>query len=98
MHMGTCAWDTAAPEAVLLASGGKITDLFGEPLIYDASNKSEGYVNKRGVLASSKRTFESGLHEKFVQKMKSSQTLLNLFGVANAAVAAADGASDGPRA
>lgn len=98
MHMGTCAWDTAAPEAVLLASGGKITDLFGEPLIYDASNKSEGYVNKRGVLASSKRTFESGLHEKFVQKMKSSQTLLNLFGVANAAADADDGASDGPRA
>lgn len=82
MHMGTCAWDTAAPEAVLLASGGKITDLFGDRLIYDASNKSEGYINKRGVLASNKATVESGLHSKFVQRMKKSQTLLTLFGVA----------------
>ena len=83
MHMGTCAWDTAAPEAVLLASGGKITDLFGDRLIYDASNKSEGYINKRGVLASNKATVESGLHSKFVQRMKKSQTLLTLFGVAS---------------
>ena len=81
MHMGTCAWDTAAPEAVLRASGGTVTDLFGSRLVYDCSNKNEAYVNARGVLASSKRTVESGLHDVFCQKMRESETLLTLFGI-----------------
>jgi len=81
MHMGTCAWDTAAPEAVLRASGGTVTDLFGSRLVYDCSNKNEAYVNARGVLASSKRTVESGLHDVFCQKMRESQTMLTLFGI-----------------
>lgn len=42
--------------------------------------KNEAYVNARGVLASSKRTVESGLHDVFCQKMRESETLLTLFG------------------
>ena len=75
------AWDTAAPEALLRASGGTGTDLFGSQRVYDCSNKTEAYVNARGVLASSKRTVESGLHDVFCQKMRESETLLTLFGI-----------------
>jgi len=42
------AWDTCAPEALLVAAGGKITDLWGEPLAYDRAELS----NARGLLAS----------------------------------------------
>ncbi|HKA91443.1 MAG TPA: 3'(2'),5'-bisphosphate nucleotidase CysQ [Haliangiales bacterium] len=42
------AWDTCAPEALLVAAGGRITDLWGEPLAYDRAELS----NARGLLAS----------------------------------------------
>jgi 3'(2'), 5'-bisphosphate nucleotidase len=42
------AWDTCAPEALLEAAGGKITDLYGEPLAYTAPELR----NMRGLLAS----------------------------------------------
>lgn len=41
------AWDTCAPEAILAEAGGRITDLHGEPLRYDA----ESVRNERGLLA-----------------------------------------------
>jgi 3'(2'), 5'-bisphosphate nucleotidase len=42
------AWDTCAPEAILVEAGGRITDLFGEPLRYDVPELK----NDRGLLAS----------------------------------------------
>ncbi len=42
------AWDTCAPEALLREAGGKITDLWGEPLHYDRAELH----NQRGLLAS----------------------------------------------
>ena len=30
----TKIWDTCGPEAILLAAGGRLTDVHGEPLIY----------------------------------------------------------------
>ncbi|KAK4468259.1 hypothetical protein MN116_008102 [Schistosoma mekongi] len=45
---GTKKWDTCAPEAVLLASGGLLTDLIGQPYQYDINVKHE---NLRGILA-----------------------------------------------
>ena len=34
MHFATNLWDTCAPEAVLRAKGGEVSDVFGAPLTY----------------------------------------------------------------
>lgn len=46
---GCKRWDTCAPEAVLHAAGGTLTDLWGEKYSYDANTS---YPNEKGVLAS----------------------------------------------
>lgn len=45
---GCKRWDTCAPEAVLHAIGGVLTDLYGERYSY---NPETTYANTRGVLA-----------------------------------------------
>lgn len=45
---GCKKWDTCAPEAILSAAGGKLTDILGNPYKYGAT---EGKPNKTGVLA-----------------------------------------------
>ncbi len=45
---GTKDWDTCAPEAIVHAAGGKITDVFGEPLKY----READVENRTGVVAS----------------------------------------------
>jgi 3'(2'), 5'-bisphosphate nucleotidase len=45
---GTKKWDTAAPEAVLRALGGHITDVHGQPLGYDPTGP---IGNDKGILA-----------------------------------------------
>ena len=44
----TKQWDTCAPEAVLTEAGGRMTDLWGEPLLYN----SPDVLNRNGLLAS----------------------------------------------
>ena len=44
----TKIWDTCAPEAVLLAAGGRITDVHGQPLRYTDPD----LTNRRGIVAS----------------------------------------------
>jgi 3'(2'), 5'-bisphosphate nucleotidase len=44
----TKIWDTCAPEAILRAAGGNMTDVDGEPLVYDR----EDLYNRRGIVAS----------------------------------------------
>ena len=44
----TKIWDTCGPEAVLVAAGGRVTDMDGQPLAY---TKTELY-NQRGIIAS----------------------------------------------
>ena len=46
---GCKKWDTCAPEAILHSLGGKLTDILGNPLIYDVN---ENYTNQLGILAS----------------------------------------------
>lgn len=48
---GCKKWDTCAPEAILHALGGKLTDIKGLPYEY---HKDVGYVNEWGVLATGK--------------------------------------------
>ena len=44
----TKIWDTCGPEAILHGAGGRMTDLDGQPLVYD---RAELY-NRRGIVAS----------------------------------------------
>ena len=44
----TKQWDTCAPEAVLAEAGGRMTDLWGEPLRYNTPD----VLNRNGVVAS----------------------------------------------
>lgn len=45
---GTKLWDTCAPHAVLAAAGGVLTDLWGDPLVYDPRRLGHA----RGLVAS----------------------------------------------
>jgi len=45
---GTKKWDTCAPEAILVAMGGRLTDMHGNDLKYDSK---VSHPNKGGVLA-----------------------------------------------
>jgi 3'(2'), 5'-bisphosphate nucleotidase len=44
----TKIWDTCGPEAILHGAGGRMTDLDGKPLVYDAAD----LYNRRGIVAS----------------------------------------------
>jgi 3'(2'), 5'-bisphosphate nucleotidase len=47
----TKAWDTCAPEAILVAAGGRLTDLFGTPIGYTgALNHPRGLVASNGLV------------------------------------------------
>src|SRR5499426_3235054 len=50
MHLSpsTKQWDTCAPEIILVEAGGRLTDLFGEPLRYN----SPEVKNQNGIVAS----------------------------------------------
>jgi 3'(2'), 5'-bisphosphate nucleotidase len=61
-------WDTCAPQIILEESGGKMTDIFGDPLRYDLKDVQ----NHNGILASNGVT-----HDKTVQQLR---PLLNRFG------------------
>jgi 3'(2'), 5'-bisphosphate nucleotidase len=43
----TKAWDTCAPEAILVAAGGRLSDLFGGPINY-----TKELAHRRGLVAS----------------------------------------------
>jgi 3'(2'), 5'-bisphosphate nucleotidase len=45
-------WDTCAPEAILRAAGGRITDVHGEPLHYDTTDvrRRDGLVASNGLV------------------------------------------------
>ncbi|KAF5282534.1 hypothetical protein FQA39_LY04941 [Lamprigera yunnana] len=59
---GCKKWDTCAPEAILTAMGGKLTDIHGNSYKYD---KDVGHPNLQGVLATAR-----GMdHVEFVKKI-----------------------------
>lgn len=60
--LGTKLWDTAAPEVLLHAAGGKLTDMCGEPLRYLGPE----VANTRGLLATG-----AGVdHEAIVEQLR----------------------------
>ena len=53
MNFKSSLWDTCAPEALVRAAGGELTDLFGERLVYLAQPPPPAtYLNACGVIAS----------------------------------------------
>jgi 3'(2'), 5'-bisphosphate nucleotidase len=47
----TKIWDSCAPEAIIVAAGGRLTDTYGDPLVYDTPD----LLNRRGLVASNGR-------------------------------------------
>ena len=59
--VGTKLWDTCAPEAILVAAGGSLSDCDGRPLVYDRARLH----NQRGLVASNGR-----LHDASVEALR----------------------------
>jgi 3'(2'), 5'-bisphosphate nucleotidase len=57
----TKQWDTCAPEAILNEAGGRITDLFGYPLNYNASEVQ----NRNGIVATNEV-----VHDQIISRLK----------------------------
>ncbi len=55
----TKAWDTAGPEAILVRAGGRLSDMYGDPIEY-----SGDIQHRRGLLASNGR-----VHDEVVRKL-----------------------------
>ena len=68
---GCKKWDTCAPEAVLQAIGGTLTDIHGNQYRYDPSVQRQ---NTGGVLATSSGQSHSWYLEKMPDEVKSSLT------------------------
>lgn len=64
----TKQWDTCAPEIILTEAGGRITDLFGQPLSYNRADLH----NRNGIVASN-----GVAHESIIQSLA---PLLDEFG------------------
>ncbi len=58
----TKQWDTCAPEAILHEAGGRMTDLWGEPLVYNTPDP----LNRNGLVASN-----GAAHERIVETVTS---------------------------
>lgn len=71
----TYLWDTCAPEAILCAVGGKVTDIYGSPLVYSGrcssenNRESNSLRNSSGVIASSRHAQK--YHNAICQKLSS---------------------------
>ncbi len=57
----TKQWDTCAPEAVLAEAGGRMTDLWGDPLRYNTAD----VLNRNGLLSSN-----GAAHEAVVERLR----------------------------
>jgi 3'(2'), 5'-bisphosphate nucleotidase len=55
----TKAWDTCAPEAILVRAGGRLSDLLGASIAYEGE-----LLHRRGLVASN-----GHLHDEVVQKL-----------------------------
>jgi 3'(2'), 5'-bisphosphate nucleotidase len=54
----TKQWDTCAPQIILTEAGGKLTDLFGQPLKYNVRE----IQNRNGLVASNDRAHDEIIH------------------------------------
>jgi 3'(2'), 5'-bisphosphate nucleotidase len=75
MHDKTSLWDTCAPTALVSAVGGKVTNLFGDPLLYN----EEELGNKLGVLVSAAGAEVD--HDNIASAMRTDAKLLSVLQV-----------------
>ena len=73
----TCLWDSCAPEAVLKAAGGYVSDFFGAPLCH--SKDARTVENNLGIIASMPRE-KTPTRAEMCAKLRESETLRALFG------------------
>ena len=66
LHFQTCLWDTCACEALVHARGGKVTDLFGRPLVHGPDSN---VINIFGVVISSGEPIMSDIHSRLCSEM-----------------------------
>lgn len=59
LNLATSLWDTAATTAIIAATGGTVTDLFGNPIRHFAHSQIK---NQYGVLASGKQLAVNDVH------------------------------------
>lgn len=74
MHFGTSLWDTCAPEAIVRACGGKVTDLYGAPLMHYEDSPG-GLVNQLGVVGSSAACEGAISHDAVCSEMRGNEGL-----------------------
>jgi 3'-phosphoadenosine 5'-phosphosulfate (PAPS) 3'-phosphatase/thiamine kinase-like enzyme len=68
LHFKTELWDTCSAEALLLSKGGKVTDLFGSPLVHSPARP---FGNVFGVVASSGGSDKAAkVHEELCRRMR----------------------------
>ena len=77
MHFGTSLWDTCAPEAIVRAAGGKVTDLYGAPLMH-AADAPGGLVNQLGVIGSGPTCVGAMAHDAVCARMRENADLKKL--------------------
>lgn len=70
IHPGakTCQWDTCAPQAILEAAGGRMTDRNGEPLTYNALE----IRNLKGIIATN-----GVIHDRVIEEVKKAMSRLS---------------------
>ena len=72
----TCLWDSCAPEAVLKAAGGYVSDFFGAPLCH--SKDARTVDNSLGIIASMPRV-KTPSRTEMCEKLRGSEELRVLF-------------------
>ncbi|KAG7355902.1 inositol monophosphatase [Nitzschia inconspicua] len=79
LHFKTELWDTCAAQAVLQSQGGRITDLFGSPLVHSPTRP---FGNIFGVVASSGNSAQAArVHQELCQRMRAdNQSVQSIFG------------------
>lgn len=70
---GCKKWDTCAPEAILEAHGGTLTDMLGRHYSY---GKNVTFPNKAGVLATAKGVSHQDILDKLPNNVKESMNKL----------------------
>lgn len=76
MNFTTCLWDTCAPEAIVKAAGGKVTDIFGSPLTHKFNAKS--VMNHLGVIGSMGNDAKVS-HNKICEEIRKNKELAVVF-------------------
>lgn len=75
MNLASSSWDTCAPEALVRAAGGEVTDLFGERLIHQPTPPHPAtYLNGCGVIAST--AAHAHTHERVCAAMRKDRNAL----------------------